>query len=285
MASPDFSIVIPHYNDIARLERCLIALMPQVEGAEVIVVDNGSMQDVGRLQERWPQLRLVVEFTQGAGPARNAGAAIAQAPWLAFLDADCVPEPDWLSTARRIASEGTILGGSVTLFDETPRPRSGAEAFEAVFAFQVGRYLEKGFLPSCQLIMSKDDFVRVGRFRADLAEDVDWSRRATAAGLQLAVSPELVIAHPTRSDWPALRKKWRRLTSEEFRLEVGSVVGRLRWAGKALLMPFSVMVHAPRVLRHPDLTIGEKVGALTTLARLRLTRMIWMLGQTISGHA
>ena len=53
---------------------------------------------------------------------------------------------------------------------------------------------------------------------------------------------------------------------------------------KALLMPASVLAHAPRVLRHPGLTAGEKARALATLVRIRLARMVWMLGQVFRGE-
>lgn len=253
------------------------------DDVEVIVADNGSDQDLGPLQARWPQLAVVVEPRKGAGPARTAGAAAATGQWLAFLDADCIPEADWLATAREIAAEGVVYGGMVRVFHETPPPMSGAEAFEAVFAFRVSMYLERGFLPSCQLVMAKSDYGKVGGFRVGVSEDVDWSRRATEAGLRLDVCPALKIAHPSRSDWPALERKWRRLTSEGFLLD-GQGARRLGWALKAVLMPFSVVVHARHILGHPDLSGREKGRGVITLIRLRLARMVWMLHQAVTGR-
>ena len=41
------AIIIPHYNDVVRLARCLRALLPQIRpGEELVVVDNGSTQDL-----------------------------------------------------------------------------------------------------------------------------------------------------------------------------------------------------------------------------------------------
>ena len=41
---PALAVIIPHYNDLTRLEKCLKALSPQVpeHGVEVVVVDNGT---------------------------------------------------------------------------------------------------------------------------------------------------------------------------------------------------------------------------------------------------
>ena len=271
---------------VTRLGRCLAALMPQAgPDVEVIVADNGSSEDLGVVRERWPQVIFVDQPQKGAGPARNAGAAVAQGQWLAFLDADCMPSMDWLQNLQSTASEGFVYGGIVTIFDETAPPRSGAEAFERVFAFDVHSYLQKGFLPSCQLVMSSRDFRRVGDFRVSVSEDVEWCRRARSMGVELALEESVQISHPSRQDWPALRKKWLRLTSEGFLLEGQGTIARGKWFLKALLMPASVIVHAPKILRHSDLTWQEKRRALITLIRLRLTRMFWMIKQAFRNKA
>lgn len=287
--SKSAAVVIPHYDDFERLRRCLDALMPQVGSeTEVIVADNGSAGSFDAILAAHPGVRIVHQPEKGAGPARNAGAAATSATWLFFLDADCVPAPDWLATARRLADAGMVFGGEVTLFDETPAPRSGAEAFETVFAFHIRDYLEtKGFLPSCQLVMARRTFETVGGFRNALSEDVDWSRRAAAAGYRLAMDEALRIAHPTRSDWPALRKKWLRLTREGFETDVqGRGLGaRLRWMLRAAAMPASAIAHAPRLLRDSRLTARERRRGLATLWRIRLLRMRWMMAQALGAPA
>lgn len=276
------AIIIPHYNDVARLLRCLYALMPQVGASdEVIVVDNGSSVDLSPVHEAWPELRVVTEHEKGAACARNRGVAETSAPWLFFLDSDCVPEADWLSTAHRLRRDppGDLIGGHVSVFDETPAPRSGAEAFETVFAFDFRNYVErKGFSGSGNLLTRRDVFEATGPFRVGLSEDLDWCKRATSQGFKLVYADDLRVAHPTRSDWSALSRKWQRLTLEERGLTQHSPTAQIRWTLKALAMPISILAHAPKVLLHPALCgPSERVRALTTLARLRLARMIWML--------
>ncbi|WP_152911710.1 glycosyltransferase family 2 protein, partial [Roseovarius tolerans] len=40
---PEIAIIIPHYNDVVRLERCLCALQENdLSGCEILVVDNAS---------------------------------------------------------------------------------------------------------------------------------------------------------------------------------------------------------------------------------------------------
>lgn len=282
--APAFAVIIPHYNDMARLRRCLEALMPQVDAdIEVVVADNNSPVDLSQIAADYPDVRIVTELEKGAGPARNKGVAETTAPWLMFIDADCVPAPDWIETGRRIAAPDTVIGGRVDLFDETEPPRSGAEAFEAVFAFRMERYLrEKAFLGAGNLVTSRAVFEAVGGFRPAVSEDKDWSQRAAKAGFTLDFDNGFAAAHPSRQDWAALRHKWRRLTAEGFLLDGQGA--QLRWLIKALLMPASAVVHAPRVLKHPGLTSMEKWRGMKTLMRLRMVRMAWMVRQVLTGE-
>ena len=261
--------------------------MPQVgDDVEVVVADNASTESLEPVRERWPGVKIITQQERGAGPARNAGVAATSAPWLMCLDADCLPAQDWVSRGREIAAENTVIGGRVDVFSETPPPRSGAEAFETVFAFMMERYLERyGFLGSGNLVTSRKVFKAVGEFRQFVSEDKDWSQRAAQAGFQLRFDDAFAVSHPSRADWSALSSKWRRLTSEMFLTEGPGAARRLRWAAKALLMPVSVLIHAPKVLRHPDLTALEKRRALIALMRLRIMRMVWMLGQAARGRA
>ncbi|MBF9036656.1 glycosyltransferase [Rhodobacterales bacterium HKCCE2091] len=286
-AVPRHAVVIPHYNDLDRLARCLDALMVQdLADTEVIVADNASTVDLGPLRAAHPRVRFVTQPEKGAAAARNKGVEETRAAWIFFLDADCVPAPDWLDNARRIArgDPGTLTGGRIDVFDETPAPRSGAEAFETVFAFdQEGYVRDKGFSVTANLVTSRATFEGTGPLVVGLSEDVEWCRRAVSKGYRLAYDGALAVSHPTRQDWPALEKKWRRMTEEGFGLEGQGAAGRLRWTLKALMMPASVVLHLPRVLGHPRLSPAERRRAAGTLARLRFRRMGWMLRQAATG--
>jgi GT2 family glycosyltransferase len=281
----DYAVIIPHFNDFARLERCLAALVTQdLTGTEIVVVDNESPVDMTPLEDAYPQVRFVTQPERGAAAARNKGVEVTSAPWLFLIDADCVPSENWLARAREIArgDPNVVSGGRIEVFDETPAPRSGAEAFETVFAFDQERYIrEDGFSVTANLVASRKVFEATGPMVVGLSEDVDWCRRAVAAGAVLRYDPELVVSHPTRPDWPALQKKWRRTTEEGFGLARTAPGGRMTWAIKALLMPVSVIAHLPKVLRHRGLSCAEKRRAAGTLLRLRLRRMVWMLAQAV----
>ena len=283
--SPDIAIIIPHYNDPRRLELCLTRLMGnEVGDAEILVVDNNSPVPPDNLHGRFPNVRFLCETEKGAGPARNLGVRESSAPILAFIDADCVPGPDWLTEARKVAPRADLIGGRVDVFDETPPPRSGAEAFEAVFAFDFRNYIEdQGFSGAGNLVTHRAVFEDVGPFRTVVSEDRDWSLRATARGHRLIYDDALQVSHPSRADWEALRRKWHRMTKEGFALARTmrpGPAGRFRWALRALAMPASALVHLPKILFSSRLnSIGERLRGAGTLIRLRFLRMVWMLRQ------
>jgi GT2 family glycosyltransferase len=282
----DAAIIIPHYNDVARLERCLGALMANDRtGAEIVVVDNGSTQSLDAVKRAFPEVRFLVETEKGAAAARNRGVAETEAPLLFFIDADCVAASDWTLTARRVAPLADLVGGRVDVFDETPPPRSGAEGFETVFAFNFRNYIEvQGFTGAGNLVTNRAVFDAVGGFRNGVSEDLEWSKRAVAMGYRLIYRDELVVSHPSRSDWATLRHKWHRMTRELYATNGSDPRGRLRWGLRALAMPVSALVHLPKVLMSPKLDgAGERVRAALTLIRLRLLRMGWMLRQVVGG--
>jgi len=281
---PQVAIIIPHYNDPVRLERCLSALMKNdLSDCEVLVVDNNSEQTLTKVQTEFPAIRIVSESIKGAAAARNRGVLETRAPLLMFIDADCVPECNWVAVGREVASNADLVGGRVIVFDETPPPRSGAEAFEAVFAFDFRHYIEvQGFSGTGNLITHREVFNDVGPFRGGVSEDRDWSFRATAKGYQLIYEERLQVGHPSRQDWPTLRGKWRRITQEMFEQTGGKPKARFRWALKGLAMPLSILIHLPKILRSSKLAnSGERMRAIEVLIYLRILRMIWMLRQAM----
>lgn len=285
MGMAEAAVIIPHYNDVKRLDRCLSSLMLNDRtGVEIVVVDNGSTQCLAEVRKSHSAVRFIIESKKGAALARNRGVRETTAPLLFFVDADCVVAPDWLTVARGVISGADLIGGRIDIFDETPPPRSGAEAFETVFAFNNKDYIEKkGFSVTANLLTRRSVFDDVGEFVPGVSEDVEWCWRAARKGYDLVYVAELRVGHPTRSEWSGLRKKWVRITAESFGLRRKTPWGRLNWALRAMALPPSVIIHGVRIFWSNKLSgLHERLVAFGTLARLRLSRMVWMLRQAVS---
>lgn len=102
------SVVISLYNKAPYILRALDSAARQTfRDFEVIVVDDGSTDGGDGIAERYPDpgFRMVRQANAGPGAARNRGIREAQAPLVAFLDADDCWLPAYLETNVRILEE------------------------------------------------------------------------------------------------------------------------------------------------------------------------------------
>jgi len=275
---PMLSVIVPHYNDLGGLARCLDCLDQQTlsrEQFEVVVADNNSPQGREAVEAVVRGRATVVVVTEkGAGPARNGAVAASRGEILAFTDSDCLPEPEWLTGGLEGLKSYDFVGGRVRVSVPDPERMTGAEAFERVFAFNFEDYINrKHFTGSGNLFCARTLFEAVGPFGVGVSEDVDWSRRAVAAGFRLGYEKRAVIWHPARRDWADLRSKWLRMNREAFGLAGNGPRARLKWMLKACALPASAFVHSGRVFTSPELsTARQRLLALGTLFRLRFWR-------------
>ena len=94
--TPFLSIVIPAYNEAARLPQTLPRVMAfaaaQSFPIEVLLVDNASSDGTRAIAEEiaaaTPGLRVLHEQIRGKGAAVRAGALAAAGAWIFFMDAD-----------------------------------------------------------------------------------------------------------------------------------------------------------------------------------------------------
>src|SRR4051794_9616810 len=120
---PSVSVVIPHYNDLEGLGRCYARLRTQTwpqDDLEIVVADNNSACGMDAVRSIVPDAIVVPAPVQGAGPARNAGVAASRGRILAFLDSDCVPEPDWIMEGVAALQRYDFAGGQVITFARWP---------------------------------------------------------------------------------------------------------------------------------------------------------------------
>lgn len=278
MTKMKISVIIPHYDDLERLNRCLTALLEQTvpgHNFEIIVADNMSPLISGALADTvGERAKIVFASERGAGPTRNAGVEASSGHVLAFTDSDCIPDSRWLEEGVASLREFDLVGGRMKVVCEHDGNRSGAEAYETVFAFDNETYVrKKGFTVTANLFCTREVFDSTGPFRVGMSEDVDWCLRARSKGFRLGYAPGAIVGHPPRPDWPQLQKKWHRLNAELFELALQRKGGRLRWTVHMLAMPMSAIWHLPRAAGHKELRgARQRLGAVATLFRLRLWR-------------
>ena len=280
--APSVSVVIPHYNDLDSLRICYARLLGQTwprDNFEIIVADNNSACGIEAVRAAVPEAKVVPAPVQGAGPARNCGAAEASGRVLAFLDSDCLPEPDWISEGVAALEQYDFIGGKVVTFARDAEKPNPIEAYETVFNFNFRYYIQNvGFTGTGNMFVPRHIYDRVGGFRAGVSEDVDWSFRARALGYSIGYAERAAVGHPARRSWKDLEQRWARMEAEHFLLCQERRWGRLRFVMKAIAMPLSVVPHVGKVLRTSRLPNQRaRLDAIVVLTRLRFWRARRML--------
>lgn len=123
-------IVIVNYNGGAFIAECLTSLLAQtMPDFRVFVVDNASTDGSAEALEL-PDSRFgLIENAENTGfaAACNQAAALGSAPWIAMLNPDTRPAPDWLETTLAYAEEtGAAMIGCKQISMSNPGELDGA---------------------------------------------------------------------------------------------------------------------------------------------------------------
>ncbi|AFY84593.1 glycosyltransferase [Oscillatoria acuminata] len=224
---PFVSIIIPVLNDPQRLQLCLEALENQTYPKhlyEVLVIDNGSDESIEPVVCPFQQAKMLVEMVPGSYTARNQGILHAQGEVLAFTDADCIPQLDWVEkgTAHLLSVPNCgLVGGNIQFSFKNPNRPTAAELYDQFFFLQQEYYLDnQQFAATANVFTYKQVFERVGLFNSTLKSggDREWGKRVFAAGYTQSYAPDATICHPARDSVKQLQKKVTRVARATYHL-------------------------------------------------------------------
>jgi len=264
MDAPTFDVVVPTVGrpSLAPLLGALAASSGPAPGA-ILLVDD-------RRDPRRPLLPgglpsglaapVVVLRGRAAGPAaaRNAGWRAAAAPWIAFLDDDVVPEPDWLA---RLADDLTGPGDDVAASQgrirvPLPEGRRPTDWERNVHG------LERAQWATADMAYRRDALAAVGgfdeRFPRAFREDADLGLRVVARGWRI-VTGARAVAHPARA-----ADRW-----VSVRLQAGNADDPLMRALHGRWWRARAGVPRGRLRRHVAITAAAAAGVAAALAGRR----------------
>jgi GT2 family glycosyltransferase len=254
---PRMSVVVCTHNGARTIEECCEGLSRlEYPDFEVIVVDDGSTDGTAAIAGRYG-FRLIRTGHEGLSRARNRGLSAATGEFVAYIDDDAYPDPQWLTyLAIQFASTDHAAVGGPNL---TP-------SHDSAFAQCVGNSPgnpthvllsdeEAEHLPGCNMAFRKSALENIGgfdgRFRT-AGDDVDVCWRLREQGCTLGFAPAATVWHHRRDSIRAyvkqqvgygraeaqLSEKWARSGRR-----IGRWEGRIYGAG----VPRSLGARAPRV--------------------------------------
>lgn len=131
MSAAAISVIIPSYNHARYLRECVDSVLAQQPAPlQVVVVDDGSSDgSVALLQSYGDRITLLQQPRGRQARARNAGLAVAQGEWVAFLDSDDRYRPGRLAAAlaaiqaeERAEKQATLVWSDYASIDAQGRP-------------------------------------------------------------------------------------------------------------------------------------------------------------------
>lgn len=214
-SSPLVSIVVVNWKGAVVLPRCLEALAAQTyKNHEIIVVDNGSSDhSADDLDLLWPDITVVrLEENKGFAVANNIGARLARGAWLALVNNDAFPEPDWLEVLIEAAQkypDFSFFGSRLVQVDNPKLLDGTGDVFHiSGLAWRrhynhrvdsVDHKVEEVFSPcAAAALYSREAFWQVGGLEEDFFsyhEDVDLAFRLRLYGHRCLYIPNAVVGH------------------------------------------------------------------------------------------
>lgn len=195
------SVIIPHYNQVKALEKCLTALTQQTDGDEVIVIDNGSLSEQLTLLKTKFSKIVWLENTSKINPytSRNMGIRVAKHKLLVFLDASCIPHPNWLIQAKNSISTNPITIGK---FNIIPSSKKVKDLCHGILYLLPERNLSKNLgVPAGNLVVDKNLFSTIGPFLDDVpsGNDIIWTENAMTQHISIGYNEKLCVDYPGKS--------------------------------------------------------------------------------------
>ena len=189
---PLVSVIIPVYNGGRYLRAALDSVFAQTyRPFEVIVVDDGSVDESGIIAQSFHAVRYIHQANQGVAAARNHGLEASRGEFLAFLDQDDLWTPEKLKLQMDYLLSHPDVGYTLTQQQYFLDPGATLPAW---FRKELFSTVHTGWVLGT-LVVRRTTFEQVGNFATgySAANDSDWFFRAKAAGIPMAVVPELLL--------------------------------------------------------------------------------------------
>lgn len=201
---PRVTVVVPAKNEGARIGNCLRSIHAQsLKAIEIIVVDGRSADRTAEIARGNGAIVLFEDYHTRAG-ACQVGLMGARGDYVAFTDADCNPDPQWLEALLpHLSSTVAGAGGRIVNEGNSYWSKAVDDALDTLLGSAnsvQGRNFpdvrDVSSISGCNSMYRTSDLKAVGGFRTEYltAEDTELNRRLLRRG-RLVYVPDAVVVH------------------------------------------------------------------------------------------
>lgn len=214
-------------NEGRNIRALLESLVDQEQPFEVVIVDaysdDNTRETVREFERRYDFVHLYKKGgTRGIG--RNHGVDMAKGDAVAFIDGDCVADPNWVAEMRKWLKDSDVVAGRTINIGHGPYVELGR-----VELYHRGYDLT---YPSCNLCYKRDLFNKIGGFDVVFitAEDIDLNYRAVNAGASIHYNEDAVVKAKARPDFFGFAKQafWNGYGRKQLTLKHGRLWGKYK---------------------------------------------------------
>jgi GT2 family glycosyltransferase len=241
------SVIIPSFQSAQTIRACLTSVLAQDLGEpfEIFLADSGTDGTAEIARREFPAVRVLKSETRlSAELARNWGAREARGAVFAFIDSDCVAEPDWLRRVCLTLEDSGYdgVGGAIRPVEDSNSTCWAGYFCEFREFLPGGAATEATYLTPNNAAYRSDIFRRAGGFPDGYfpLEDQVFYERLRAVGARIRFDPSIVVRHNHRSEVGAFLAHQARIghanarVVREFDLQ-GAAIASHPWLAAALL--------------------------------------------------
>lgn len=212
----NFTIIIPCIN-FKDVKKSIINIRKIYKKTKIIVCLNQKTKN-----KKDKNLKLVYTNLKGIGAKRNLAVKITKTKYIAFIDSDAYPSEGWLQNSLKYLNKkkigiiaGPHLDPKIQNFSENIVGQVKKSLIITMNpSLQKKNHLEVklvSFMPSCNWIMSKKNFIKFGWLDSVMTRNEDWDfvyNRMAKKKYKILYNPKSMVYHENATIFHFIKKRF-----------------------------------------------------------------------------
>lgn len=254
---PLVSFVIPAYNSIRTIEKCLLMVRHQKVSKEIIVIDNRSTDGTAEIAKKYADV-VLVNPVRNMAVQRNYGIQLARGRFTCFVDSDIILTSGWavgmLKTLELYKADPMIAGVGSDFHSATKNKVTEAQdlAWQISHSSGISR-VDTMTMGNCIFRTGVLKQFRINNIFSKSAEDGDLYLQMTRKGYTFLHNANLTVAHHSPTTMTALAKQYFHFGKSYWLFHAYHKITTKQFVFRMLYIPILVGLYAVSVFTHATL--------------------------------